>query len=96
MRKRVSGCLSLLILSTLVHIYFLSDPCLLQGERTAQAMESTISTRALTCLCFFHTVYAAVEVRFAVIPLVAGSTRGPIHDRNIRLLILEIFHPPRA
>jgi hypothetical protein len=96
LRKRVSGCLSLLILFMLVHAHFLGDPCLLHGEHTAQAMLSTLSSRAMTCLCFFHAVYAPVEVRFAAFSLVAGLTREPVSGRNIRLLTLEIFHPPRG
>jgi len=93
---RISIGLSLLILFMLVHIHFLGDPCLLHGEHTAQAMESTLSCRAMTCLCFLHAVYSPVEAGFSTITRAFIQAEEPLPDRPIRLLSFDIFHPPRA
>jgi len=94
LRARISGSLSLLILFMLLHVHFLGDPCLLHSEHTAQALESTLSCRAMNCLCFFHAVYSPVEVGFSVITQVLIQADEPSPDRHIRLLAFEIFHPP--
>jgi len=91
---RISGGLSLLILLMLVHVHFLGDPCLLHGEHTAQALGSTLSCRAMTCLCFFHAVYAPVEVIFSVVNRAFVQAEVPTSGRHIRLLAFEIYHPP--
>ena len=94
LRTRISGGLSLLILLMLVQVHFLGDPCLLHGEHTAQALESTLSCQVMSCLCFFHAVYSPVEVGFSVITRVFIQADEPSPDRQIHLLAFEIFHPP--
>ncbi|HUU39153.1 MAG TPA: hypothetical protein VMW46_13235 [Candidatus Desulfaltia sp.] len=96
LRKRVCGGLSLLLLFTLVHIHFLGDPCLLHCEHTAQPLDSTLATRAMTCFCFFHAVYAPVEVLFFVFPLEISLAENAYSDRHLPLLQYDIFHPPRT
>jgi hypothetical protein len=96
LRMRISGGLSLLILFMLVQVHFLGDPCLVHGAHTAQALESTLSCRAMTCLCFFHAFYAPVEVSYSVVTRVFVQAEAPASDRHIRLLGFEIFHPPPA
>jgi hypothetical protein len=96
LRKRLSGGLSLFVLLTLVHIHFLGDPCLLHGEHTAQALESTLSCRVMGCLCFFHAVYAPADITFSSIPRAFIQAEEPASGRPLRLLAFEIFHPPRG
>jgi hypothetical protein len=94
LRTRISGGLSLLILLMLVQVHFLGDPCLLHGEHTAQALESTLSCQVMNCLCFFHAVYAPVEVNFSIITQIFAQEEELSSGRRIRLLAFEIFHPP--
>ena len=96
LRKRLSGGLSLMILFTLVHIHFLGDPCMLHGEHTAQALESTLSCRTMSCLCFFHAVYAPVEVSHTAVNRAFIQAEELSPSRHIRLLAFDIFHPPRT
>jgi hypothetical protein len=96
LKTRLSTALSLLILLMFVHVHFLGDPCLLHGEHTAQAMESTLSCRTMSCLCFLHAVYAPVEVGFSVVTRVSVQEEAPLSPDPIRLIASDIFHPPRA
>jgi hypothetical protein len=81
---------------TLVHIHFLGDPCLVHSEHTAHPLGSTLSTRAMTCLCFFHGVYAPVAASFFVFPLEIALAEYAFPDQDMPLLTFDIFHPPRA
>ncbi|MDH4271384.1 MAG: hypothetical protein OEW18_05345 [Candidatus Aminicenantes bacterium] len=96
LRSQVCCGLSLLLVFTLVHIHFLGDPCLVHREDTAHPLGSALSIRAMTCLCFFHAVYAPIKVPFFVFPLEMPLAEYAFPDRDIPLLTFDIFHPPRA
>jgi hypothetical protein len=93
---RISIGLTLLILFLLVQVHFLGDPCLVHGEHTAQAMESTLSCRTMTCLCFLHSAYSPAEAGFSFIARVSVQAVEPVSSGPIRLVAFDIFHPPRA
>jgi hypothetical protein len=92
----VSGCLSLLILLLVVHMHFLVDPCLDHHGQTAQGPNGPLNCRSLSCLCFFHAVYAPVEAGFSVITGDLMAAEEPASDPCLRLLAFDIFHPPRV
>lgn len=96
MTAQLSTALSLLILLMLIHVHFLGDPCLLHDEHTAQAMESTLSCRTMSCLCFLHAVYPAVKAGFSIVTRVFVQAEEPLSPDPVRLLTSDIFHPPRA
>jgi hypothetical protein len=96
LRSQICCGLSLLLVITLVHIHFLGDPCLVHCEDTAHPLGSTLSTRAMTCLCFFHAVYGPVTVPFFVFLQEAPLAEDALPDQDMPLLTFDIFHPPRA
>jgi len=65
-------------------------------KHTAHSLGSTLSIRAMTCLCFFHAVYAPAAVAFFVFPLEIPLAGHVFPDRTMPLLTFDIFHPPRA
>jgi hypothetical protein len=57
---------------------------------------STLSIRAMTCLCFFHAVYAPATVSFFVFPQEITLAEEIPPEKNRPILTFDIFHPPRA
>ena len=94
-KSRISAGLSLLILMMFIHAGFLGDSCLLHNEQTAHSLESTLSCRSLTCVCFFHGVYAPVEVGFTFNVRGFTPVKEAIPAQPDRLMALAVFHPPR-
>jgi hypothetical protein len=95
-RNQICCGLCLLLIFTLIHIHFLGDPCLMHREHTAHPLGSTLSIRAMTCLCFFHAVYAPATVSFFVFPQEITLAEEIPPEKNRPILTFDIFHPPRA
>ncbi len=95
LRKKICGGLCFLFIMMLLHIHFQGDSCMIHCEHTAHPLGATLSVRAATCLCFFHAVYAPVEVLFFVFPLEIPLAENVIPDRYMPLVSFDIFHPPR-
>ena len=96
LRNKICCVLSLILVFALVQVHFLGDPCLIHCEHTAHSLGSTLSVRAMNCLCFFHAFYVPIGVPFFVFLQEIRLTEYVYADRTMPLLSFDIFHPPRG